>query len=341
MRTTIRDIAQATGLSITTVSLVLNNKGNRISIEHRQLIKEIAKKLNYRPNRLAVGLLKKKTNTIGLIIPDISNSFFSEMTKGIEDTGRQAGYNLILCNSNDQQDLEIEYINTLVDNGVDGMIITMSAESYGDKAEKSFAALWEAGTPSVIVDCFSNVKDFSTVTVDNIKGSYLAVEYLFALGHRRIACISGPIGPKTNDDRLTGYVNGLKKHNISYDEHLVFEGDFRFQSGYDAISKLLPYHPTAILCLNDMMAYGASKALREQGIKIPDKMSVMGFDDIFFSKLMEVPLTTIEQPVYKMGEDAANILIDEISGNKKRSHILLDPKLKIRNSTKKNDLSQI
>lgn len=334
MRTTIKDIAQATGLSITTVSLVLNSKGKKISAAHRKLVEDTAQRLGYRPNRLAVGLLKKKTNTIGLIVPDISNVFFSELTKGIEDAGREAGYNLILCNSNDKQALELEYIDTMADRGVDGMIVAMSAESYGGRAEESFSALRKYGIPAIIVDCFSDVDDFSTVAIDNEKGSRLAVEYLLELGHRRIGCITGPLGPKTNDNRLAGYTEALRGRRIEYDRRLVYEGDFRYQSGYAAVPALLEQKPTAIFCLNDLMAYGAVKGLRERGLRIPEDVSVMGFDNIFFSEMMDVPLSTVEQPVYQMGGQAARILVEEMGGREERRHILFEPALKIRQSTR-------
>lgn len=335
IRTTIKDIAKATGLSITTVSLVLNGKSNRISSKNRKLIKDTAKNLNYRPNKLAVGLIKKVTNTIGLIIPDISNVFFSEITKGTEDIAHKKGYNLILCNSNDRHALEIESINMLTDQSIDGLIIIMSAESYGEKEQVSLALLKSSGIHTVIIDCFNETNDFSTVSINNYKASYMAVEYLLSLGHKRIACITGPLGPQTNADRLNGYICALEKHGIHYQKDLIYEGDFRYQSGYDAIAALLPQKPTAILCLNDMMAYGAIKSLKEQGILVPDDISVMGFDDIFFSQILEIPLSTISQPSYDIGKKAAELLINEITENALPKHIVFEPVIKIRQSTRK------
>lgn len=335
MRTTIRDIAKATGLSITTVSLVLNGKPHRISRKNCKLIKETAKKMNYHPNKLAVGLIKKVTNTIGLIIPDISNVFFSEITKGIEDFAHEKGYNLILCNSNDKHLLEIESINMLNSQNIDGLILIMSAETCGKKEKETLSLLKNLGIHTVIADCFNKVNGFSTVSIDNFKASYMAIEYLISLGHKKIACITGPLGPQTNDDRLEGYITALKKHNIEYEKDLIFEGDFRYHSGYDAIPVLLPKKPTAILCLNDMMAYGAIKALKDQDINVPEDISIMGFDDIFFSQIMEVPLTTIQQPAYDMGKKASEILIDEIVNNSLPRNIIFSPVIKIRHSTRK------
>jgi LacI family transcriptional regulator len=177
--------------------------------------------------------------------------------------------------------------------------------------------------------------DFSTVAIDNFTGSYLATEYLLSVGHRKIACVTGPLGPKTNEDRLEGYVKALNDRHVAYDRALVYEGDFHYQSGYEAVGALLPKKPTAVLCQNDMMAYGAIKGLKERKIRIPDDISVMGFDDIFFSEIMDIPLSTVQQPVYRMGEQAMRILQGEIEcKTQEKQHVLFEPVLKIRSSTK-------
>lgn len=335
-RTTLKNIAQATGLSTTTISLVLNDKPHHISKKKCQLVKDLAVKMNYRPNRLAVGLIKKQSKNIGLIVPDISNAFFAEMTKGVEDIVRSNKYNLLLCNSNSKNSLELECINMLADSSVDGIIITMSPESYGEKEQLSLAALKNLGLHAVIVDSFNEIDQFSTVSIDNFQAACTAVEYLISLGHKRIACITGPIGPKTTENRLNGYKASLKKHNIIYDESMVYYGDYHYQSGYDAVSVLLANKPTAIFCLNDLMAYGAIKALKKQRINVPDDISIIGFDNIFFSQMIEVPLSTVSQPIYEMGKKAAQVLIDELTTKQKTQHIIFDPTLKIRQSTKKN-----
>ena len=334
-RTTLKNIAQAAGLSTTTVSLVLNDKPHHISKKKCQLVKDLAIKMNYRPNRLAVGLIKKQSKNIGLIVPDISNAFFAEMTKGVEDIVRSNKYNLLLCNSNGRNNLELECINMLADSSVDGLIITMSPESFGAKEQLSLNALKSLGLHAVIVDSFNEINQFSTVSIDNFQAACSAVEYLISLGHKRIACITGPIGPKTTENRLNGYKYSLKKHNISYNEAMVFHGDYHYQSGYDAVAVLLANKPTAIFCLNDQMAYGAVKALKKQGLRVPDDISVIGFDNIFFSQMVEVPLSTVSQPIYKLGEKAAQILITELTTKQKTQHLVLEHTLKIRQSTAK------
>ncbi len=334
MRATITDIAEKTGLSITTISQVLNNKGQRFSKKTRDQIIEAARELNYRPNQLAVGLLTKKTKTIGLVIPDVCNIFFSEFAKGIENLARTEGYSVILCNSDDKFEFEAKNIQMLTDHNVDGIAIILSAESFGDKNEECLKALKMTGIPVILADCFNDVSGFNTIEIDNQKGSSIVVDYLLSLGHRRIGCIVGPQGLKSNKIRLKGYIDELEKNGIRPDTDLIYEGDFRYQSGYTGALELLPRRPTAIYCHNDMMAYGAMKALREKNLRIPDDISVVGFDDIFFSQHMDVPLTSIHQPAYQMGQQAGVILLEEIKNhNTEKRHIVFEPKLVVRQST--------
>ncbi|WP_270400455.1 LacI family DNA-binding transcriptional regulator [Mitsuokella multacida] len=334
MPTTLKDIARATGLSTTTVSLVLNGKPHRISKEKCRLIKETAKKMDYHPNRLAVGLIKHETKTVGLILPDITNVFFSEVAKGLEDVLQEHGYHLLLCNSNDRHERELSAIRMMNNQMVDGLIIVMSSETVGEKEKKTFAALKSMKRPVVLIDCFNESGGFSTISIDNFKASYIAVEYLVSLGHRRIACICGPLGLKTNDDRLRGYTAALADSGIPFEKALIYQGDFRYQSGYDAIPVLLPKKPTAVLCLNDMMAYGAMNALTNQGIRVPEDVSVMGFDDIFFSQITSVPLTVIRQPAYDMGKKAGHVLLSALSVHAESQQIVFEPTIRVRKSTK-------
>jgi LacI family transcriptional regulator len=335
MRTTIKDIAQKTGLSITTVSLVLNGKADKISEESKELVLRVAKELNYRPNQIAVGLVKKRTNTLGLIIPDISNIFFSELAKGVEDEGRKYDYNVILCNTNDRHDLEVEYVNVLAAKGIDGIILDMSVEDSEEKARKSLSLLLSYGIPAVIVDRYSDDKNFTSIYIDNEQGAYLATQYLIDLGHKRIGCVTGPSSERTSMDRLRGYSKAMQEHNIPLDEELILEGKYQFWGGYNAAKELMNNDITAIFAFNDMMAYGVARALRENNVSIPKDVSLMGFDDIFFSEIFDIPLTTVRQPTYEIGQIAVKTIIDEIENGKKiREDIVLQPKLQIRKSTR-------
>jgi LacI family transcriptional regulator len=333
MRATIKDIAKLTGLSITTVSLVLNNKGARFPGETRDLVFGAARDLNYHPNQLAVGLLTKQTHTLGLIIPDITNVFFSELAKGLEDRSRQDRYNIILCNSNDEYLMEKQCITTLYNRGVDGIVMAMSAESFGAKNEECLSLLRSLDIPVVLADSFNEAGDFSALAIDNAEGSRLAVGHLLELGHRRIACVSGPRGIKTNRDRLEGYTETLREAGLSPDPLLVFEGDFRYQSGYAAVARLVEGRPSAIFCHNDMMAYGAYKALKDRRLRVPEDISLMGFDDIFFSQYLDIPLSTVAQPVYEMGWQTADQLLGEIADrDRPKRQALFTPRLVIRGS---------
>lgn len=335
MRTTIKDIAQKTGLSITTVSLVLNGKASRISEESKELVIKVAKELNYRPNQIAVGLVKKRTNTLGLIIPDISNTFFSELAKGVEDEGRKYDYNVILCNTDDKHDLEVKYIDILAAKGIDGIILDMSVEDSEEKGRKSLNMLLDYGIPTVIVDRYSDDKNFTSIFIDNEQGAYLATRHLIDLGHKRIGCVTGPPNERTSMDRLKGSRKAMKEYNIPFDEHLVLEGKYQFWGGYHAAKKLLNNDMTAIFAFNDMMAYGVARALRENNIRIPEDVSLMGFDDIFFSEIFDVPLTTVRQPTYEIGQTAVRTIIGEIENGRRISEdIVLQPELRIRKSTR-------
>lgn len=334
MRTTIKDIAKKTGLSITTVSLVLNGKGTRISEKSKELVLKAAKELNYRPNQIAVGLIKKRTNTLGLIIPDISNTFFSELAKGVEDEGRKYDYNVILCNTNDKHCIEIEYINILASKGIDGIILDMSVEDCEEKAMQSLNLLSNYGIPAVIVDRYSDDKNVISISIDNEQGAYLATRHLIELGHAKIGCITGPSLERTCMDRFRGYCKALQESGIPVDKSLVIEGDYHFQSGYDSTKCLLDKNVTAVFAFNDMMAYGVARALRENNIKIPDGISLIGFDDIFFSEIYDIPLTTVRQPTYEIGQAAVKTIIQEIEHeNGSNKGIVLQPKLQIRKST--------
>lgn len=333
LRTTIRDIAAETGLSIATVSMILNNKGDKFPPQTRKTVLETARRMNYHPNQMAVGLITRQTRTLGLIIPDISNVFFSEFAKGIECTSRQKGYNVILSNSDDKFDQESNCIQVLSNWGIDGIVIILSAESFGEKNEECLQNLRNIGVPVILADCFNEVSDFTTIEIDNYRGSILAVEHLIKNGHRRIACIVGPQGLKSNKLRREGYTDTLRLHGIEPNPEWVYEGDFRYDSGYEGARKLLEQNPTAIYCHNDMMAYGAMRAAMEAGLRVPEDISVIGFDDIFFSQHIDVPLTTVKQPVYKMGQLAAKILLEEIKDpRKEKQHIVFQPLLVVRRS---------
>ena len=335
MRTTIKDIAKKTGLSVSTVSLALNGKSSRLAEKTVQAVLDAAQELHYRPNQMAVGLITQKTKTIGLIVPDICNPIFSRIAKGAESQCQESGYNLILCNTNDNPNKDIDYMNILLDRGVDGIIFVMSATPTGTKAEECIHLVEQAQTPVVLVDRAVNEFPAPSVLVDHEMGAFLATKHLLELGHRRIGCISGPMSLQTSKQRFFGYIRALQEYQVNFDPELVAEGDYHIQGGYQLSGELLDKGVTAIFASNDLMACGVFKQATERSLKVPRDLSIVGFDDTDFSEIMVVPLTTVNQPVFEMGKTSVAKLIEMIdSGGMTQENVIFKPSLIVRESTR-------
>lgn len=335
MRTTIKDIANYTGFSVTTISLVLNNKAKKIPRTTQDIILDAAEKLNYHPNQLAVGLVKKRTETIGLIISDVSNVFFSNLAKGVEDECRRKGWNLILCNTNDKHERDLSYIQVLADKGVDGILFCMALDSDKKKAMESIQLLKKLKMPFVMIDRYLDEAVGCTIVVNHRQGGYVATRHLLEEGHRKIGCISGPSQLRDSQERLAGYRKALEEMDIKYEEDLIFEGNYDRESGAKAAKYLLDKEITAIFAFNDMSAYGAYSYLKKANIRIPEEISLVGYDDIFFSEILDVPLTSVKQPIYDMGVEAVRQLVDEVErGESSKKCITFEPILVKRNSVK-------
>ena len=333
MRTTIKDIANYTGFSVTTISLVLNNKANKIPETTKNKIQDAVKKLNYHPNQLAVGLVKKRTQTIGLIISDVSNTFFSMLAKGVEDTCRQCGWNLILCNTNDEHERDMSYIQVLADRGVDGILFCMARDSNQEKTQESLNLLKKQKMPFVMIDRHIEASECSSIIVDHMQGGYSATKHLLELGHRKIGCVTGPNNLQDSMERLRGYQKALSEWNIPYDDSLIFEGRYDRESGFAAAEYFILKKATAVFAFNDMSAYGVYSSLKQHGLKIPEDISLVGYDDIFFSKLLDVPMTSVRQPIYEMGVSGVKQLMEELEGDSLHRKVVFEPKLIVRNSS--------
>lgn len=334
LRTTIKDIANYTGFSVTTISLVLNNKAKKIPSTTRETIMNAARELNYHPNQLAVGLVKKRTETIGLIISDVSNVFFSNLAKGVEDECRCRGWNLILCNTNDKHERDLSYIQVLADKGVDGILFCMAQDSDQKGAKESVALMKRLKIPFVMIDRFLLEAECCSVIVDHQQGGYLATKHLLELGHQRIGCVAGPLRLEDSLERLQGYQKALEEYGVPFRKELVYEGWYGRESGTEAVNVLLQKNISAIFAFNDMAAYGAYSQLRKKGFRVPDDISLVGYDDIFFSELLDVPLTTVRQPIYDMGQEATRQLVEEVeSKNVSHKCITFQPELIQREST--------
>jgi LacI family transcriptional regulator len=333
---TLKDIAKEAKVSITTVSLVLNGKYGRVSQATIDRILEIARKNNYQPNQIAVGLVTKKTKTIGLIVPDIQNTFFAEAAKHIEDEASKAGYNVILGNTNGKVEEDLKYINLFKSRGVDGLIISFSADSTHKKEQDYLLKVLNSlNIPFMSLDRWVEGLNCPRVSIDHRKGGYIATKYLLESGHTKVACLTGPMNVYTARRRLKGYQEALEEYGITYDEDLVFEGNYQFESGYQGGKILLKKDITAVFISNDLMSYGFYKAVRESGKSIPDDISIVGFDDLFFSSMLDIPLTTIKQPVDKIAIESWQLLLDQINGQKSDENIKLEPLLIERKSVKR------
>ncbi len=293
---------------------------------------ETARKLNYVPNSLAVGLITKRTNTIGLLLPDISNVFFSQMAKQLENLLVKRGYALFLCDTNDSDKEQAMYLRLLSAHAVDALVLCIANDT--DKSLELLRGYRTNGIPVVAFDRFSDNMDCALVATDNVESAKNIVQHLIDSGHRRIACISEPIR-KNYSSRLEGYKQALSQNGIAYDEKLVVRGDYRYESGYECAKKLLAEQPTAIFACNDMMAYGVYKAVEEKGLKIPDDISVVGFDDLMFSSTLSVPLTSVRQNVDGMCEKICNLVCDAIDGKVTKEKFVFTATAKYRNSVRK------
>ncbi len=333
-KATIKDIAAAARVSPTAVSMALNNRP-RISEETRKRILRIAKGLKYQPNFLARSLVIKRTHTVGLIITTIMNPFYPELAKGIEDKARELGYNIILCSTNYDLGLEKYDINMLRSKGVDGIIF-----SSVEINDPNIRPLVEDRFPFILVNrrIFHRVLDkkIDYIVLDNFSGGYMAMEHLFKLGHCRIGIIAGTLNISTAAERTNGAKKLLSDHGLKFDPNLIIECNFSKDLACQATKKLLSIKtpPTAIFAENDYMALGAREAILDGGLRIPEDMALVGFDDIAAAALKGVEITTISQKKYEMGSLAVKILIDKIEKESPPmvNRIMLEPELIIRKS---------
>ena len=331
MPPTIKDVAVEAQVSVATVSRVVNGSAS-VRPTVRQRVEAAVGKLGYQPNALASGLRRKSTLTVGLVVNNIYNPFYAELTKGVEDVARLYGYSIILCNSGTNPEQERRYLEVLLSRRVDGIIISPTGGN-----RKAFERVVANGVPMVQVDRQVPGLQVDTVVVDNRQGVREAILHLVALGHRRIGAIVGPSGISTGRERLAGYLESLQEAGLPVIDELVKEGDFLKQSGYRLFGELmsLGQPPTAVFTANNEMAAGSLLAARERGLRLPDDLAFVTYDDPDWSVLVDPPLTVVRQPVYAVGTTAANRLFDhlrqpEVSGP---VHVVLAPQLIIRRSS--------
>lgn len=333
MKVTIRDVAERCGMSVATVSMVLNGKTDKLSDATVKKALHAADELGYRPDQLAVSMKTGRTRTIGLIIPDVSNLFFAEVAKGAEEMSYSLQYNVFLCNSNDMAEKDLRYINALLDRGVDGIVLTASSDLKRVEIIQSFKEVQKAGKVLVLLDRVTDESGITSIALDHKLGGYLATKHLIDNGHERIGCITGPLAFDSARDRFEGYKKALDEAGLPIDMDLVAEGKYHVESGYELSESLIARGVTAIFASNDLIAFGIYKRARESGISIPDELSVVGFDDMYYSQLVEVPLTTIRQPAYEMGARAVKEVVEILQkGGTSGENIIFKPALIERNS---------
>lgn len=330
MPVTLKEIADSLNLSIATVSKVLNNKDHDISLITRTLVLEKAKEMNYSFNQIAKSMKTNQTKTFGFIIPDIKNSFFTDIATSVEQEAINFGYSIFLSNAYENLDREISQIKTLISKRVDGIIIAATNERNLQKESEVFI-----DRPIVSIDRKVNYKNvISSIVSDNSGGSYEACKYLISLGHRNIMYISGPKNTNTTKERKKGYLKALSDASIDINYNLIRHGDYTIDFGYkNIINHPISKNVTAILCGNDLIAVGVMKALKELGKEIPKDVSIIGIDNTDISSIVTPSLTTISQPSKTIGSLAVKTLMKYINGQNYKKYIRLKQKLIIRNST--------
>jgi len=329
---TIKDVAQHAGVSVTTVSHVVN--GTRfVSPAAQARVQAAITALRYVPSALARSLKSNRTHTVGMMIPNNSNPYFAEIIRGIEDSCYAAGFSVILCNSDDDPHKQATYVRLLSEKQVDGLIVLSSGSDAG-----LLQSLRSATMPLVLVDREIEGLESDLVEVNHESGGVLATEHLLQLGHRRIACIAGPAGLSSARERVQGYRQALARAGLAVDETLLRHADFTSAGGFDAMTSLLarpgPHRPTAVFASNDLMAIGALCAVASQGLRMPQDLSVIGFDDIALAAHSNPPLTTIAQPKQQTGELAARLLLQRlVEPGRAPQREILQPTLQLRRST--------
>ncbi|MFQ5824994.1 MAG: LacI family DNA-binding transcriptional regulator [bacterium] len=335
-RSTLKTIAEKVGVSVTTVSRVLSGQAKRyrISKATEEAICRAAEVLHYAPNHLARGLRLKRTHTIGLLIPDISNPFFALIARSVEMEARKVGYSIMLCDTQESIKLEVDSIQLLQSRKVDGLIICPVGQD-GNHLEQ----LYNNGASMVIVDRYFPQLKCPYVISDNYKGAIDAVNHFIENDHRIIACIQGLLHTSTNDDRICGYKDAHKMHNIPVDESLIVGNSFGERNGYVGAKLLLNRvsKPTAIFAVSNLISLGALRAIAEEGLKIPEDISIISFDDQPYSDYLSTPMTTVAQQNIEMGQIAVKLIIDQIEFKKHpdTNCVILPTKLIRRKSVKK------
>lgn len=309
---TIKDVAKLAGVSISTISRVLNAP-DKVTKEKRERVLRAIEQLKYHPNALARGLIHKKTKTLGILIPDISNYYYAEMFRGMEDAAQEFGHNIIICNTDKDKQRMISALRSMKEKQIDGFVFT-SEPVYPDY----YDIFNQLGLPVVLASTQSLEYAIPSVKIDDELAGFDAGQYLIDCGHRRIAMISGPhLDPIAGMSRLQGFMRAMRTNGLDFDSARCVEyGDYRYDDGYTAMERLWSKNPelTAVFAASDEMALGAIYYLYRSGIRVPDEVSVLGLDNTRIASMSLPRLTTVAQPIYEIGYKAVRTLQEVLDG---------------------------
>jgi len=325
-----KDIAAKLGVSESTVSRAINNKPG-VGEDTKQKILNLARRYNYQPNLLARNLARQESNMIGLILPDISSLFYSEVTRAIQDIATKHGYQVMVCNTDSDEKRESAYIEWLQGNKIAGIIFLGNG-----LANNKIINLGLSGYPIVLANRLVEEVMLPSVIIDNNTGAFEATKHLLERGHKRIALINGPKDNLTAQNRFRGYREALKEYNLDYDPKLIINKDWSRECGYQGFLELLNLEepPTAIFAANDLISVGVIEAIKMGGYLIPEEIAVVGFEDTIVTSIIEPPLTTVAQPMYELGSNSAKKLFSLIEDEDIEENIeILTSKLIVRKST--------
>ncbi|MBN1416664.1 MAG: LacI family DNA-binding transcriptional regulator [Bacteroidales bacterium] len=307
---TIKDIARLLGISVSTVSRALKDHPD-ISVDTKEKVNETARKLNYRPNALALGLKSSKSNTIGVIIPEIVHFFFSSVISGIEDAAYEAGYNVMVCQTNEMYERETMVAKALLDHRVEGILVSIAKTSM---KFDHLTLLQDNGIPLVFFDRICSFIESDAVVVDDYKGAYMATEHLIAVGCRNIVHLAAPENLLIGELRKIGYCRALEDHNLPVDPYNIYLCDTR-ERVEDKITRILARtpKPDGFFAVNDTTAIAVIQEVKKAGFRVPDDIAVTGFGDGPVATIISPTLTTVEQNGYEIGYEAARFLLDRIT----------------------------
>ncbi|MCQ8879072.1 LacI family transcriptional regulator [Pseudoalteromonas shioyasakiensis] len=305
---TIYEVSKLAGVSLATVSRVMNNNVNVTDITRKKVMSAMTE-LGYRPNSIAQSLASNCSNSVGLLVSELSGPFYGPMMGGIENTFRDQGKHVIIAAGHSDKKREEQAIEFLISRNCDGLILHVEAVT-----DEYLIKLSKGKTPFVLLNRYISELAERCIILDNVHGGYLATKYILEQGHTDIAYISGPLWKKDAQDRLSGHKKALQEFNHAFDEQLLYEGDFMENSGAQGYTQLhnSPHQFTALICANDEMATGAMASARECGVTLPNELSIIGFDNVFFTRHVYPPLSTINYPIDEMGNMAANWILSNV-----------------------------